>query len=93
MNNAIRLAPIPTPAIVIGSGKIKYNPVIAKRAIAGTAKPTVAPPLKAIAKVFPRPLPLRFAALTAAFTVIFNEITPATADNVAPTANAIPFEG
>ena len=67
--------------------------MIAKRAIAGTARPTVAPPLNAIANVLPSPSPLRFAALTAAFTVIFNEITPATADNVAPTANASPFEG
>ena len=33
-----------------------------------------------------------FAALTAAFTVTFREINPATADNVAPTANAIPFD-
>ena len=67
--------------------------MIAKRAIAGTANPTVAPPLKAIANVLPRPSPLRFAALTAAFTVIFNEIIPATADNAAPTAKAIPFDG
>ena len=67
--------------------------MIANKAIAGTARPTVAPPLKAIANVCPRPVPLRFAALTAAFTVIFNEIIPATAESAAPTANAIPFEG
>ena len=40
----------------------------------------------------PNPLPLRWAALTAALTVIFNEINPATAESVAPTANAKPFE-
>ena len=67
--------------------------MIANSAIAGTANPTVAPPRNAIANVFPRPSLLRFAALTAAFTVIFNEIIPATADNAAPTANAIPFDG
>ena len=70
-----------------------YKPVIANNAIAGTTNPTVAPPLKAITNVLPNPLPLKFAALTAAFTVIFNETIPATADNVAPTANAIPFDG
>ena len=61
-------------------------------AIAGTASPTVAPPLNAMANVFPSPLLLKFAALTAAFTVIFNDINPATAESVAPTAKAIPFE-
>ena len=45
-----------------------------------------------IAKVFPKPEPVACAALTAAFTVTFNEINPATAESVAPTAKAIPFE-
>ena len=92
MNNAIRLAPIPTPAIVIGFGYIMYNIAVATNAIAGTARPTVAPPLKAIANVLPNPELVALAALTAAFTVTFREINPATADNVAPTANAIPFD-
>ena len=93
MNSAIRLAPIPTPAMVIGSSYMRYRPVIASSAIAGIASPTVAPPRNAIAKVLPSPLPLRFAARTAAFTVIFRDMSPATADSVAPTANAMPFEG
>ena len=66
--------------------------MIASNAIAGTASPTVAPPLNASANVFPSPLPLRFAARTAAFTVIFSEIIPAIAESVAPTAKAIPLE-
>ena len=77
----------------MGLDKLDTSPAIAINAIAGTARPTVAPPLKAIANVFPNPSLLRCAALTAAFTVIFNEINPATADNAAPTANARPFEG
>ena len=92
MNNAIRLAPIPTPAIVIGFGNIIYNIAIATNAIAGIAKPTVAPPLKAIANVLPKPESVALAALTAALTVTFSEIIPAIAESVAPTANAIPFE-
>ncbi len=55
MNNAIRLAPIPTPAIINGSGNTKYSEVIAINAIAGTDRPTVAPPLNAVAKAGPRP--------------------------------------
>ena len=65
---------------------------MATSAIAGTAKPTVAPPLKAIANVLPKPEPVALAALTAAFTVTFREINPATAESVAPTAKAIPFD-
>ena len=53
----------------------------------------MAPPLKATAKVLPRPLLLRLAALTAAFTVIFRERIPAIAESAAPTAKAMPFEG
>ena len=60
---------------------------MATSAIAGTAKPTVAPPLKAIANVLPRRELVALAALTAAFTVTFSEINPATAESVAPTAN------
>ena len=92
MNRAIRLAPIPTPAMVMGSGKTRYSPVMASSAIAGMVSPTVAPPRNAMAKVFPRPSPLRLAARTAALTVIFRDISPATAESVAPTAKAIPLE-
>ena len=55
MNKAIRLAPIPTPAIINGSGYTKYSEVIAINAIAGTDRPTVAPPLNAVANAGPRP--------------------------------------
>ena len=41
----------------------------------------------------PRPPPLRLAALTAAFTVILSDMSPATAESAAPTANAIPLDG
>ena len=91
MNNAIRL----TNSYASNCDWIeenKYKPAIAMSAIAGTARPTVAPPLKAIAKSFLSHYYLDLA-LTAAFTVIFNEIIPATADNAAPTAKASPFDG
>ena len=60
--------------------------------MAGTERPTVAPPLNAVANAGPSPLCVACAALTAALTVILSEMRPAMADIAAPTANAIPFE-
>src|SRR5215213_11995837 len=92
MNNAIKLGPIPTPAIIKGSGNIKKRTVMTIKAIAGTAKPTVAPPLKAVAKAGPNPREVACAALTAALTVILNDNNPERPDIAAPTAKATPLE-
>src|SRR5215204_5656306 len=92
MNNEMRLAPIPTPAIIRGSGYTKKSTVIPINAIAGTDRPTVAPPLNAEANAGPRPFPVACAALGAALTVILSEMRPAIPDSAAPTANATPFE-
>jgi hypothetical protein len=92
MKSAIRLAPIPTPAIMSGSGNTKYNIVITIRAIAGTESPTVAPPRNAVANAGPNPFDVAWAALTAALTVILREMRPVMPDSAAPTAKAMPFE-
>src|SRR5919199_1093861 len=92
INSAIRLAPIPTPAIISGSRYTKYSTVITVNAIAGTDRPTVAPPLNAVANAGPKPFEVAWAALTAALTVILSEIRPAMPDRVAPTAKATPLD-
>jgi hypothetical protein len=66
--------------------------VITIKAIAGTDKPTVAPPLKAVAKAGPNPREVAWAALTAALTVILNDNNPERPDIAAPTAKDTPLE-